>query len=273
METKLVVLDLDGTLLNNQHEITEETKIYLNKLKSKGIKIVIATGRTYTAAKRYHNELALDTPLISCNGGFIYDPIGKKVIDGHPISKETIKNIFNILQDSNTFFQFYSADTIYSTEIKYLLAQWMEENKKLDKKDIINIEIIDDPLKTLASTEEPIFKLLAIEKNPAIYDKLMAILSNIDEIELVSSFNGAIDIMEKGITKGMALEFVADYLNIPMDQTLAIGDNNNDATMLKAAKIGIAMENATSFAKNNANEITDTNLNNGVLKALQKHIG
>jgi len=58
-----------------------------------------------------------------------------------------------------------------------------------------------------------------------------------------------------------------------MEQTLAIGDNNNDATMLKAAKIGIAMENATDLAKNNANDLTDTNLNNGVLKALQKHIG
>ena len=98
-------------------------------------------------------------------------------------------------------------------------------------------------------------------------------LKTIEEIELVSSFTGAIDIMEKGITKGMALEFIANYLKIPMEQTLAIGDNNNDATMLKAAKIGIAMENATSLAKNNANELTDTNLNNGVLKALQKHIG
>lgn len=273
METKLVVLDLDGTLLNDQHEISTETKIYLEKLKSKGIKIVIATGRTYTAAKRYHNELALDTPLISCNGGFIYDPVTEKVIDGHPISKTTVTKIFNILLEHNTFFQFYSANKIYSSEIKYLLADWTEENKHLDERDIINIEIIDDPLKTLMMINESIFKLLAIEEDPDTYKKLMDTLSVIDEIELVSSFKGAIDIMEKGITKGMALEFVANYLNIPMNQTLAIGDNNNDAAMLKAAKIGIAMENATNLAKNNANEITDTNINNGVLKALKKHIG
>jgi Cof subfamily protein (haloacid dehalogenase superfamily) len=273
METKLVVLDLDGTLLNDAHEITTETKEYLEELKSKGIKIVIATGRTFTAAKRYHNELKLDTPLISCNGGFIYDPIQEKVIDGHAIRKPTVLKIFQILLKNNTFFQFYSADKIYSTEIKYLLEAWSEENKNLEAEDIINIEIIDDPIKIIETTDESIFKLLAIEEDPETYNKLMDSLKTIDEIELVSSFTGAIDIMEKGITKGMALEFIANYLNIPMEQTLAIGDNNNDATMLKAAKIGIAMENATTLAKDNANELTDTNLNNGVLKALQKHIG
>jgi len=273
MKTKLVVLDLDGTLLNDAHEITEETKDYIEKLKSKGIKVVIATGRTFTAAKRYHNELQLDTPLISCNGGFIYDPIEKKVVDGHAISKETILKIFKILIENNTFFQFYSADKIYSTEIKYLLKAWTEENKTLDEDDIIDIEIIDDPVRIIETTQESIFKLLAIEEDPEVYDKLMNSLKTIEEIELVSSFTGAIDIMEKGITKGMALEFIANYLNIPMEQTLAIGDNNNDATMLKVANIGIAMKNATTLAKKHANELTDTNINNGVLKALQKHIG
>jgi len=273
MQTKLVVLDLDGTLLNDTHEITPETKAYIEKLKSKGIKIVIATGRTFTAAKRYHNELALDTPLISCNGGFIYDPVQGKVIDGHAISKTTVLKIFKILLDNNTFFQFYSADKIYSTEVKYLLEAWTEENKKLEAKDIINIEIIDDPIKTIEATEESIFKLLAIEEDPEIYNKVLSALKAIEAIELVSSFKGAIDIMEKGISKGMALQFIAKHLNIPMSQTLAIGDNNNDASMLKAANIGIAMANATPLAIDHADEMTDTNLNNGVLKALQKHIG
>src|SRR6056297_2040968 len=196
METKLVVLDLDGTLLNDAHEITAETKDYLEKLKSKGIKVVIATGRTFTAAKRYHNELKLDTPLISCNGGFIYDPIQEKVIDGHAISKATVLKIFKILLENNTFFQFYSADKIYSTEIKYLLEAWTEENKNLEEKDIIDIEIIDDPLHIIDNTQESIFKLLAIEEDPEIYNELMNSLKTIDEIELVSSFTGAIDIME-----------------------------------------------------------------------------
>ena len=271
MNTQLIVLDLDGTLLNNQHRINKETKDFIINLND-NIKIVIATGRTYTAAKRYHNELNLKTPLISCNGAFIYNPIYKKTIFGHSINKANLNKIFNILLKNDTFFQFYTADTIYSTEVKYLLSDWINQNKYLSKKDKINIVIIDNPINTLNNLNQPIFKVLAIEENKEKNKKLLNELKTLKNIEIVSSFENGIDIMTSNINKGTALEFVANYLKIPISQTLAIGDNNNDASMLKKASIGIAMENATILAKKNADYITTSNEFNGVLNALKKHI-
>lgn len=272
MNTQLIVLDLDGTLLNNNHHINKETKNFIINLTNNNIKVVIATGRTYTAAKKYHNELNLKTPLISCNGAFIYDPIDKKTIFGHSINNANLNKIFNILLKNNTFFQFYTANTIYSTEIKYLLDNWINQNKYLSKKDKINIVIIDNPINTLNNLDQPIFKVLAIEENKEKNKKLLNKLKTLKNIEIVSSFENGIDIMTSNINKGTALEFVANYLEIPISQTLAIGDNNNDASMLKKANIGIAMENATILAKKNADYITTSNEYNGVINALKKYI-
>lgn len=272
MEKKLVVLDLDGTLLNSEHLIDIETKDYIKALEKKGIEFVIATGRTYTAAKRYHRELGLKTPLISCNGGFIYDPVHKKVVDGHVMKQDILEKIFKFFIENNTFFQFYSADTIYSTEVKYLLESWTNQNNDLDDEDIINIEIIEDPLRVLNIPNISIFKMLAIEEDENVYNQLIKVLETIEDIEIVSSFKGAIDIMNKGITKGMALKFVANYLNIPIENTIAMGDNNNDASMLEAAGLGIAMKNATAHAKDHSDVITDDNNDQGVLKALKKYL-
>lgn len=272
MNKKLIALDLDGTLLDNNHKINKETKEYLINLQKQNFKIIISTGRTFTAAKRYHNELNLNTPLVSCNGGFIYDPINKEILNGHPINKKDLIEIFHILEKHNSFFQFYTADTIYSTEIKYLLEAWTKENKHLDENSKINIKIINNSFEELNSINESIFKLLVIEEDEKKYKMLWDKFDSMENIEIVSSFKGAIDIMVKGISKGEALKFMANYLKIPMEDTLAIGDNNNDATMLKSANIGIAMENATPLAKDNANFITSSNENNGVLKALKKHL-
>ena len=271
MSTKIVGLDLDGTLLNQYNEITLETKKYIKKLQKNDIKVVIATGRTFTAAKRYHNELNLKTPLISCNGGFIYNPLENKVIEGHAIDFKVLKKIFTLLEKGNTFYQYYTAQKIYSKEYKYLLKEWKKENESLDKEDKMDINIINKPLEQLKN-KDPIFKILVIEKDKKKYIKLYKFLEKIDSLEIVSSFEGAIDIMVKGITKGNALKNVARYLNIDFKNSLAIGDNDNDATMLKMAKIGVAMENGSKEAKLNADFITTTNNNNGVVKALKKYI-
>ncbi|MGM0379182.1 MAG: Cof-type HAD-IIB family hydrolase [Bacillota bacterium] len=271
MSTKIVGLDLDGTLLNQYNEITIGTKKYIKKLQENDIKVVIATGRTFTAAKRYHNELNLKTPLISCNGGFIYNPLKNEVMEGHEIDFKILKKIFTLLEKENSFYQYYTDQKIYSKEYKYLLKEWKKENESLDKEDKIDINIIDNPLNQLKD-KDPIFKILIIEKNKKKYKKLYEFLEKIDCLEIVSSFEGAIDIMVKGITKGNALKNVSKYLNIDFNNSLAIGDNDNDATMLKMAKIGIAMENGSEKAKINADFITTTNNNNGVLKALKKYI-
>lgn len=271
MKIELVALDLDGTLLNNAHEITQETIDIIEALKEKNIKVVIATGRTFTAAKRYHNLLKLNTPLISCNGGFIYKPDTDEIIDEHPIEKTTLEETFDILENEEIFYQFYTRKTIYSKEIKYLLENWIHQNKQLDSEDRINIELVAHPSEVLSKKKE-IFKLLIIEENKDIWNKIYQQMKKFDDLELVSSFEGALDIMVKNVTKAQGLQKVCDYYNIPIENTLAIGDNNNDAEMLKTAKIGIAVENATTIAKNAADYITASNEENGVLKALKRYL-
>lgn len=269
---KLVAIDLDGTLLNDDKNISAHNYNILQEIIAKGIKVVIATGRTYTAAKQYHNTLKLDTPIISCNGGYIYNPKTQRVLSGTEISKFKVDKILKVLKKHEVFFQFYTAKSIYAKELKYLVENWNERNKILSDEDKINIELIDVKENFLQNINDPIYKFLAIEKDKEKYEAIIKDLNEIADLEIVSSFSGAIDIMTSGISKGNAVEEVCKYYNIDLEESIGIGDNNNDISMLLKAGLGIAMKNGTELAKKSASVIAEENTDDGVGKILEYYL-
>ncbi len=268
MRYQLVAIDLDGTLLRTDHTISPYNQKVIRELIARGVHILIATGRTFTAAKQYHNLLGLESPMINCNGGFVYDPVAKDALFGYPISKRERMRIAELFEEAEAFYMFYTDNTIYAKDHRYLIEKWDEENQRLDEENKINIVVSQDLASILKELDEPIYKFLGIEENESKWRVLYDTLKKEKELEVVSSFKAAIDIMEKGITKGKALQSVADYLKIPMEAVIALGDNDNDATMLEAAGLGIAMENATDAAKASADDITHHHEDDGVGRTL-----
>lgn len=265
---KLVALDLDGTLLNPEKNVSDYNKKVINALNDKKINVVIATGRTFTAAYHYYLELGLKTPVISCNGGFIYDPVKDAIIHGQAIDSESLEKIITLLDELDVYYQYYTAKTIYTKRIAYLTKEWSEKNKSLPDHAKINIEVVADPMKEIRERKEPIYKVLVTDERDEVREMIWKRFAENRQLELVVSVGKSVDIMANGITKGNALVKLASHMDIPIHETLAMGDNHNDLSMIQKAGCGIAMENAEEVVRGAADRIADSNAEDGVGKML-----
>lgn len=262
----LVATDVDSTLLVPGQPVSDANKAAINKVRELGGAFTLATGRTSLLTGAYILDLNLDVPLISSNGAAIYDPTSRKELYSSLIPEEIIRKFIEIIFKNKVNAVCYSADAIYFTP----------GSTRKDFIENYNATLPEDfkaPLKALTpdmitGNTPKLNKFLFIDPDKESWD----FACTFDELELVSSGPGFYDIMYKGSTKGSGLLRVADILGISHDMTFALGDSDNDLSMLTSAKYGIAMGNANSLIKENAAYITDSCENDGFAKALLEYV-
>ena len=269
---KMVVLDLDGTLLNENREIPEDTKARLIALKNQGLSIVLATGRTFESAKRYYYELGLNTPFIGCNGGVIYQPDEEQILESAAFSKEAFVEVVKELTALDVFYQYYSLHCIFAKHLDFGVKRWNCENQFLPQSWRMKIQLEDDPIQWANNQYEPIYKILALSKEQGKLDQVNRVIKTIDGIDTVSSLAFALDIGPANCNKGRALEVVGKALGIRPEEMMAMGDGDNDQEMIRYAGIGIAMGDASVAAKEAADYCMKLNDGPGVLQALDRFL-
>lgn len=265
MDYKLIVTDMDGTLLGSNHEVTEENKKALKEALDKGIHVTVATGRMYSSAKSHISFLNSKVPIIACNGALIKDSITNEIIYSNHIDKEKSLKILDILEKYKVYYQYYSEDLLMCKKID-------KDNKNLDKvKKLISngVDLVFVPNLTEFIISKDILKVVVIEdEDLSILDEIRKELSKIEGLEITKSWFNNIEIMATGSDKGSAVKTLAKYLDIDRESIIAFGDNYNDISMLEFAGIGVAMGNADEFVKSKADYITSINNEDGVAKAL-----
>ena len=265
MDYKLIVTDMDGTLLGSDHEVTEENKKALKEALDKGINVTVATGRMYSSAKSHISFLNSKVPIIACNGALIKDSITNEVIYSNHISKDKSLKILHILEKYNVYYQYYSEDLLMCKKID-------KDNKNLDKvKKLISngVDLVFVPNLTEFIISKDILKVVVIEdENIHILDEIKKELRKIEGLEITKSWFNNIEIMATGSDKGSAVKTLAKYLDIDRKNIIAFGDNYNDISMLEFSGMGVAMGNADEFVKSKADYITSINDEDGVAKAL-----
>ncbi|RKD29092.1 Cof-type HAD-IIB family hydrolase [Thermohalobacter berrensis] len=270
MAYKLIAVDMDGTLLNSNKEVSSKNKNALKVATEKGIQVVITTGRIFTSARYYAKLLGLITPIISNNGAYICEYHRNNVLYENPIRNYELKEVIKDIEEEGMYYHFYGNDTFYTKELDYTSKELYEWNKEQKPGDKINIEVLENPLNFIEEKDPDIYKLVVIDENQ---DKLKYIrqkLSINDNIEIVSSWSNNVEVMNKGVSKGSALKELCKIFNIKREEVIAIGDHQNDLSMIEFAGTGIAMGNAEDEIKKKAKYITDTNDNDGVAKALKE---
>lgn len=264
---KLIVTDMDGTVLGEDHKITEENKIALKEAEKLGVKVVFATGRFHDSAKGHMDFLDNIMPIISSNGAIIKHPITNEILYSNFIDQGLCMEIMNILDEYNVKYQVYTDEKIFQ---KYETEEEMKFMKEFimknfsDRAEIIFKKDLRDDLKNSKVLK---FNIMEMER-PELLDKIRDDLKLLNNLEITSSWKGNLEIMGEGSHKGKAVEYLSNLLGIDRENIIAFGDNYNDLSMIEFAGTGVAMGNAEEEVKKIANYITDKNGNSGVAKAI-----
>ncbi len=253
---KLIVLDIDGTLLDNDSKISINTTNSIKKVKEHGIEPTFATGRLFPDARYYADILKIFQPMILLHGAIIQSPDGK-VIRGIPLSHEIIRELINFAHKKKTTFQLYLKDSLLVEEITFWHHQYVKYSPGNPK-----VFCVEDILKNL---EKEIYQFAFLGNNEDVLILRDMVKEYFKEsVSIQFSHPNLLEIAAPNISKGTALIELADIMNISLKNIIAVGDYENDLEMLQLAGLGVAMGNAPQKVKNIANFITESNSKDGL---------
>ena len=266
---KLIAIDMDGTLLNSKKELLDETKQYFKNFHNKNTEtlLVLCTGRPETGIRPYLKDLGYleeNHYIISQNGANIYESqTGKRLMDAF-VDSAAIQKWIELGKKHGISVMGAGVDYYYSFDEDP--TEWMEFDVKLVSGKLKRI-----PTKESLNTD--FYKILLMGDEEQLNEFETFIPQEWrDEFYVVRSQKYLVEVLTKGVNKAFGLEKLAQKLNIEPSEIAAIGDAANDIEMLEYAGLAIAMGNASEEVKAIADIITDTNENNGVIKAIDNLI-
>jgi len=253
----LIAIDSDGTLKNSKGEITDYTKNVINQISQENI-VVVATARPRYHTLKVAKEINCCDYLISSNGTEVYDGINNSIIWATYIEPNICKDLYNYATKNDVRIIFVLENKEYVTKFV------RNKNQVLITSD--NIEVL------LGSN---IKQIMVIDRDKNKIGQFQNLIINKYHLNVVDSSNKNkeeiwFSIISEKASKGNALQKLAEYLKIDMKQTIAIGNDNNDISMIEKANIGVAMKNGSKELLNSSDVITESNDNDGVAKFLEK---
>ncbi|MCG0275132.1 MAG: Cof-type HAD-IIB family hydrolase [Thermosediminibacteraceae bacterium] len=258
MKYKLVVSDLDGTLLDDRKNVSFANLEAIKKLRDSGIMFTIATGRGERAASGFLKLLEIDIPAILFNGGEIFDPF-RGPIDVKYLEKEVLHLVLDCFKDSEIGIVTYWHDKIFISDFKPAHEIYLER-EKVKYEVVKNLKDIDEVNKVLlvGDVSYSVKKMMELEAKTGL------------SINYVKSERFYLEVLPEGVSKGRGLERLCNILGIDRQSVVAIGDNMNDLSMIKFAGLGVAVRNAEEEVKKAARLIVPTNNEDGVAYLLEK---
>lgn len=282
---KVIASDMDGTLLNSQHEISEGNRIAIKKAIDNGVKFVIATGRAYDSVHELAIKNGLDCEFVLMNGAEYRDSEGK-LIEKIDLDKTKTKDIVSIMHKHGLSDKIFTNDGMYTTcnaeeAIRGMAFQLQVMDPKLSFEDALkeaacfngmdNIKYIND-IDEFLSRDIEIRKIFGFHTDIEALDKTKEEVEALGDLAILSSFATNIEVTDIKAQKGFILGKVVDEMGISRDDVMVLGDSFNDYSLFTEFKNCFAMENAMEHIKKIATYITDTNDNDGVAKAIYKMI-
>ncbi|MCD7882965.1 MAG: Cof-type HAD-IIB family hydrolase [Lachnospiraceae bacterium] len=254
---KIFFTDLDGTLLNDQKEITPDNQQAINEALQGGHKIVITTGRPLASAQIQAKRLGLlgkGCYVIAFNGGEIYDCFSREIIYRRTIPLPLVAKLFDAAHRLGIHIQTFSETEVFAQEDRPEIHEYAARTLQ-------SFRIV--PSISEALIQEPC-KLLAIEKDRReVIEKfrLQILLTYEGVLDCYFSNDAYLEIVPDQVSKGRAIRWLCSYLGIPIENSVAAGDAPNDIDMIEAAHIGVAMRNSYPGVAAHADYITTVDNN------------
>ena len=279
---KLIVSDMDGTLLNEKMTISQANADAIREAENQGIPFMVATGRGFTEAKPLLEEAGLSCPIITLNGAQVYDEDGT-ILKTAGITKDTARKILTIIRDHNLYCEVTTGKGIFSDNkakrIESVASLLFETNPDTTYKmavilaaarlEIMNINYIDNYDELIEDETIDILKIIAFSQDGSkTLDPVSVELDEIGDLAITSSFENNIEINHIDAQKGIAVSEMAKKMDIDLDDVMTFGDNLNDLSMLEITGYSFAMENGAQETKNVSKYLTSANNENGVAEGI-----
>lgn len=267
---KLVGLDLDGTLLTTDHRITERTKRAIARANAAGCLVIPATGRPLKGVPREFLEIPGVDYAVTANGSTVTDLKKGEDILRFWIDTEDWFRVKEMTKDLDSVLDLFVDGSGYNTRE---LLDHAEEWAPPGLADYIRASrTVCEDLDAFARRFKELEKANLFFRDQTTRAEAKRRLDEADFLTVTSSAPNNWELNAKGVSKGKALLALAEKLGIEQSEVMACGDSGNDAAMLKAVGLGVAMGNAPDEIKALADRVTDTNDRDGVAKAIEKYV-
>lgn len=270
---RLIALDLDGTLLNSQKNLSPKNRRALLECIQKGIEVVPCTGRIWSGVPDFIREFPGIHYAITVNGAVIEDICEKRILDERKLNWQQAVEILELAGHFRTMYDVYIngsgwgesrfIDHMEDYGISPVIKKMIKETRR----------IVPDVIEEVKRRACPVEKINYFFGDLQERQRAREALLQRSDVLVSSSFPNNLEINALGAAKGEALLRLADKLGIEKQQTMGFGDGENDLTLIQKAGIGVAMGNAIESLKKEADYVTSTNEEDGVAAALKHLLG
>jgi Cof subfamily protein (haloacid dehalogenase superfamily) len=262
MKYKMLVIDMDDTLLTDDHKISEENKEMLLKAQEKGVYVILASGRPTPAMTAYAKELQMDSYMISYNGAVITDLKEDRILFEQTLTQEQIHELYEYSLKSKTHIITYIDGKVVSeTNSEYidieLSITGLVHNKVLDFK---------------AAVQSSAVKCILLEEPSYLKEVEIDLKKAMPHLSVSMSKPFFLEVAQNGIDKGASIKLLAEKLNILQSEIIAVGNAGNDLTMIEYAGLGVWVDNVTPELRHKADVIVASNNNHGVAEVVRRFI-
>lgn len=263
-QPKIVFIDIDGTLLNNHHQISDATSKAIKAATERGINVILATARPYYGADIFRKQLKLTTPIICFNGGLIVDEVGKVLVD-HKIAVGQARMLTEIATNLNVNLIYLDAERSYALKNDQWLA--MEEELTDKKSEVLSFDqiVVSWSYRKIVGPN----KIMAVGLPNHITElesKIKSVFG--DELTVNISHPSYLENTNSLASKQQGAAYLLNQFGFKNPDMVAIGDSFNDIDMLRFAGTGVAMGNAHDKVKQAADWVTKSNDQDGVAHTL-----
>lgn len=262
---KMLVLDLDDTLLRDDYSISDRNKELLAQAQQKGIKVVLASGRPTSSMLHYAKELQLanfDSYMISFNGGIVTSLKDNSVLFEKSLTRDEIHSLHDFSVKNNVHIITYSDKGIISeTDSKYI---------------DIEVNLTGIPHHKVpsfkAEVNSPAVKCILLEDPDYLKQVEKRLKAERTDLSVALSKPFFLEVMPRGIDKAASIDFLAQKLEIKQSEVIAVGNAGNDLTMIRYAGLGVWVNNAAPELRHKADMVVASNNDDGVAEVIERFI-